>query len=170
MEIRKTTYQDIDTIMRILDEARDIMRDSGNMSQWIEGYPTRAIIEDDASRGNSYVCVEGEHIVGTFAFIKGPDETYAHIYEGAWTDDNAPYYVVHRMGSTHDSHGIFAAAMNYCFSVTDNLRIDTHRDNLIMQHNLLKHGFRYCGIIYLADGSERLAYQRIRNDLTRIAP
>ena len=30
-----------------------------------------------------------------------------------------------------------------------------------MQHNLLKHGFSYCGIIYLANGDERLAYQRI---------
>ena len=30
-----------------------------------------------------------------------------------------------------------------------------------MQHNLLKHGFTYCGIIYLLNGDERLAYQRI---------
>jgi len=40
------------------------------------------------------------------------------------------------------------------------LRIDTHRDNKIMQHNLTKHGFSYCGVIYLASGDERLAYQR----------
>lgn len=30
-----------------------------------------------------------------------------------------------------------------------------------MQHNIAKHGFSYCGIIYLASGDERLAYQRI---------
>jgi hypothetical protein len=29
----------------------------------------------------------------------------------------------------------------------------------IMQHNISKHGFAYCGIIYLASGDERLAYQ-----------
>jgi hypothetical protein len=29
-----------------------------------------------------------------------------------------------------------------------------------MQHNILKHGFTYCGIIYLASGDERLAYQK----------
>ena len=30
-----------------------------------------------------------------------------------------------------------------------------------MQHLLSEHGFSYCGIIYLASGDERLAYQRI---------
>ena len=30
-----------------------------------------------------------------------------------------------------------------------------------MQHILQKHGFRYCGIIYLLNGDERLAYQKI---------
>ena len=38
---------------------------------------------------------------------------------------------------------------------------DTHRDHRIMQHLLEKHGFTYCGVIYLASGDERLAYQRI---------
>ena len=33
-----------------------------------------------------------------------------------------------------------------------NIRIDTHRDNKIMQHNILKQGFTYCGIIYLQSG------------------
>jgi hypothetical protein len=30
-----------------------------------------------------------------------------------------------------------------------------------MQRALLKRGFKYCGIIYLESGDERLAYQRI---------
>lgn len=40
-----------------------------------------------------------------------------------------------------------------------NLRADTHRNNRTMRHLLEKSGFRYCGIIHVADGSERLAYQ-----------
>ena len=35
----------------------------------------------------------------------------------------------------------------------------------IMQHNILKHGFTYCGIIYLQSGDARLAYQKIYNGL-----
>ena len=30
-----------------------------------------------------------------------------------------------------------------------------------MQHNIEKHGFTYCGIIYLVNGDERLAYQKL---------
>ena len=48
--------------------------------------------------------------------------------------------------------------MDYCFSHDPNIRIDTHRDNRIMKHNIMKHGFTYCGIIYLTSGDERLAY------------
>ena len=33
-----------------------------------------------------------------------------------------------------------------------------------MQHNITKHGFTYCGLIYLDNGDERLAYQCIKSD------
>ncbi|MBQ5456348.1 MAG: GNAT family N-acetyltransferase, partial [Prevotella sp.] len=52
------------------------------------------------------------------------------------------------------------AVFDYCFTRTTNIRIDTHRQNVIMRNVLQKYGFRYCGIIYLLDGAERLAYQR----------
>jgi hypothetical protein len=52
--------------------------------------------------------------------------------------------------------------MDYCFSQDPNIRIDTHRDNKIMRHLVEKHGFAYCGIIYLDNGDERLAYQLIK--------
>ena len=52
----------------------------------------------------------------------------------------------------------------FCFSQDANIRIDTHRDNRIMQHNIEKYGFTYCGIIYLANGDERFAYQRLKDE------
>jgi hypothetical protein len=52
--------------------------------------------------------------------------------------------------------------MDFCFSKDSNIRIDTHGDNHIMQHVIKKYGFTYCGIIYLASGDERLAYQLIK--------
>ena len=54
-----------------------------------------------------------------------------------------------------------AALLDFCFRRSPNLRIDTHRDNVIMQHLMQRHGFTRCGIIYLANGDERLAYQKI---------
>ena len=83
---------------------------------------------------------------------------YKEIYEGNWLDDK-PYHVVHRLASTAASHGVFNDVMDYCLDIAGTLRIDTHRDNVIMRHVIDRYGFTYCGIIYLLNGDERLAYQ-----------
>ena len=166
--IREARPMDMADIMKVMDAAKKIMRQSGNMHQWGEGYPSEAVIMADMERNGGFVIVEddGEYqssgkVVGYFAFLSSPEPTYARIYEGKWLDDELPYHVIHRIGSYPDVHGIFNSIMDFCFSKDPNIRIDTHRDNTIMQHNIAKHGFTYCGIIYLANGDERLAYQRI---------
>jgi len=83
------------------------------------------------------------------------------LYHGHWLDDTQPYYVIHRVASLPDAHGVMHDLLGYCLKLTSNIRIDTHRDNHIMQHCLSKAGFTYCGIILLLDGDERLAYQKI---------
>ena len=137
------------------------MRASGNMLQWNDGYPSQSVILADMEASNGYVVEEDGAIVAYFALIASPEPTYNAIYGGEWLDDEKLYHVIHRIASTLESHGVFDAIMDYSFSVDGNIRIDTHRDNTIMQHNILKHGFSYCGIIYLLSGDERLAYQKI---------
>lgn len=162
IQIRKTDITEIDTLMDIFEQGKRIMRKDGNMKQWTNGYPTIEIINKDIENGNSYVCIdEQQHIIGTFAFIKGDDPTYTHIYEGAWTDDTRPYGVIHRLASTEDSKGVATACLQWCYEQIPNLRADTHRDNHILQYILKKHGFQYCGIIYLLNGDERLAFQKL---------
>ncbi|MCF0182027.1 MAG: GNAT family N-acetyltransferase [Muribaculaceae bacterium] len=156
--IARATTDDLERIMQLLDYGREIMRSEGNINQWPVGKPARATIVDDIHAGNSYLVMDGDTAVATFAFIPGPDPTYFEI-EGEWIDRDAPYYVIHRLASMPQAHGIFATVMNYAKAVAPSLRIDTHEDNSIMQHNILKHGFSYCGIIYLLDGNPRLAYQ-----------
>lgn len=152
---------DIDRIMQLLECGRTIMRSEGNVNQWPQGKPSRSTIENDIACGNSYLVVHGDEAVATFAFIPGPDPTYTHVEGGKWIDDTQPYHAIHRLASTPQSHGIFDCVMRHCKNHTPSLRIDTHSDNRIMQHNLIKHGFDYCGIIYLLDGNPRLAYQWI---------
>ena len=115
------------------------------------------------NRRGGFVVEDDGRLVGYFAFLPSPEPTYDKIYEGAWLDDERPYHVVHRIASYPDVHGIFGSIMDFCFRHDGNLRIDTHRDNLIMQHLMTRHGFAYCGIIYLTNGDERLAYQLVRN-------
>lgn len=160
--VRKANFEDINDIISVINAAKEIMRHSGNLHQWDNGYPSEAVIESDIQKNGGFVVENDDKIVGYFAFLPSPDPTYAKIYEGEWLDDKQPYHIIHRIASYPDVHGIFNCIMDYCFSHDANIRIDTHRDNKIMQHNLQKHGFTYCGIIYLASGDERLAYQRIK--------
>ena len=159
MRIRTATIDDLDVIMDIYDAARQTMRENGNMNQWINGYPERAMIEADIADGVSYV-VEGPDGLphGVFLFAIGDDPTYAVIDDGAWLDD-APYGVIHRIGNDGTLRGMLPFVVEQCLQKIDNLRIDTHADNAIMHHVLAKCGFVRCGIVYCHDGSPRVAYQ-----------
>lgn len=160
--IRKARSTDITDIMLVMEAAKKIMRQSGNMHQWGVGYPSEAVISSDIEKNGGFVIVDGSKIVGYFAFLPSPEPTYEKIYDGNWQDDEKPYHVVHRIASLPDAHGIFSSIMDFSFAHDNNIRIDTHRDNQIMRHNIKKHGFTYCGIIYLANGDERLAYQKLK--------
>ena len=157
-QIRKATVTDVHTIMAVMEAAKGIMRSSGNLHQWINGYPSVEVIEADIRSGFGHVVEEDGKIVAYYAFVPSPEPTYARIYDGAWPDDR-PYHVIHRMGSIPESHGVFISIMDWCLSCDRGLRVDTHRDNVIMRHCLENYGFTYCGIIHLANGDERLAYQ-----------
>ena len=163
IEIRKTQPTEIEILMDIFEQAKHIMRKDGNMLQWTDGYPSREIVMADIEQGNSYVCTDdtGE-IIGTFAFIRGNDPTYAHIYEGEWLEDTLPYGVIHRLGVGAHRGGVCSFCLAWCWQQHPNLRADTHRINLPMQGCLAKNGFHQCGTIYLADGGERLAYHKTK--------
>lgn len=161
MKIRIATYEDIPYIMAICDEAREIMRSDGNMEQWTGGYPQEEVIRNDIGRAAGYVLESNRGIEGYFAFIPGTEQTYLEIEGGEWLEDDSPYCTIHRLASTKSSHGIAEACFTWCWARSHNLRIDTHRDNHIMQHCIEKFGFSYCGIIHLLNGDPRLAYQKI---------
>ena len=145
--------------MPVIDAARELMHSSGNVNQWINGYPSEEVIHADIARDGGFMVTDDERIVAYFAFLPAQEPTYEKIYDGAWLNDE-PYYVIHRLASWPDVHGIWDSVLEWAFERTRTLRVDTHHDNTIMLHNILKHGFTYCGIIYLLSGDERLAYQK----------
>jgi len=159
MEIRKTETADLNAVMAVYRSAQDFMAGHGNPSQWGTFYPERSLIESDIKEGTSYVCTEGGQIAAVFTFRVGPDATYARIYDGHWLDD-AVYGVVHRIASSHIVRGSASFCIEWAFRQCGNIRIDTHRDNIPMQHLLQKLGYTYCGIIHTYDGTGRLAYQK----------
>ena len=161
MEIRQAKYSDIDALMRVFEGAKQIMRSSGNLHQWNDGYPSEAVVLNDIESGNCFVVCEDEDIIATMALIPGPDPTYSFI-DGKWPDDN-PYYVIHRIATVASGRSIAHMMLDWAFEYIRErgcrtIRIDTHHDNGIMKHILNKYGFRECGVIYLENGDPRDAY------------
>ena len=160
MEIRRTTEEDLPRVLELFAGARAFMRQNGNPTQWGDSYPAPDLILEDIRSGGSHVCLDEGRIVGTFYFAPGPDPTYSRIEGGSWLQDS-PYSVVHRVVSDGSRKGIASFCLQWCAAQQPHLRIDTHRDNIPMQKTVEKNGFVRCGIIFLANGSERLAYERI---------
>ena len=160
MIIRKTTTQDFPLVMEMYINARKFMAEHNNPSQWGNNKPGEDIIKDDIQNGHSYVLEEDGKLLATFCYMKGPDPTYSFIEDGYWLNDD-PYFVVHRITSSGEVKGSASYCINECLKKSGNLRIDTHKDNYVMQNLLKKLGFTYCGIIYIEDGSKRLAYQKV---------
>ncbi len=156
--IRHAQAEDMDTILGIYTVARRYMADHGNKTQWAGSYPDRQTLTRDIQNRQLFVCVEGGAIHGVFAFIIGPDATYARIENGAWKND-APYGTIHRVASDGKTRGIFQECLEFCRRQISNLRIDTHHDNRTMRHLIEKNGFETCGIICTGDGTPRIAYQ-----------
>lgn len=160
MKIRNTHISELDTVMAIYDHGRQYMRENGNLLQWDNGFPPRELIEEDIKNKVSFVVVDDDDkILCVFAFLKGPDITYAKIYDGAWPDER-PYYVIHRIAVSEHRKGVASFVYEQCLKKSPVIRIDTHKDNIPMQNSLIKNGFTYCGIIHLLSGDERLAFQK----------
>lgn len=162
--IRQATYEDIPRLMEIFSKAREIMRTSGNLHQWNDKYPSEDIVKRDVQAGHCVVLCEAGRILACMSLIPGPDPTYAHIYPGVenakcgWLNDE-PYHVIHRIAAAEPGHNAAVRLLDWAFArKATSIRIDTHRDNIIMHHILKRYGFSPCGIIYLANGDPRDAY------------
>ena len=160
MEIRKTTLQDVDTVLDVFAAAKRYMRANGNASQWGDEYPDRSIVTYDIACGSSYVMLEHGEIVGTFALFLGEDESYRVIEDGAWHLDQ-PYGTIHRLASNGKARGVSKACFDFCTAQIGYLRADTHADNRPMQALLEDYGFQKCGTIHSFDGLALVAYDYI---------
>lgn len=165
MKIRLADVDELDIVEELYARARRFMAEHGNPNQWKDNYPERRMIWDDIKAGRCFVCTAAEKeqpltleygIVGVFCYFGGPDSDYLSI-DGAWKDDS-PYGVVHRIASLTGTKGVATFCLDWCRRKTPHIRMDTHHDNIPMQHFLKKQGFEYCGIVRVRDG-ERMAFE-----------
>ena len=174
--IRKSKLSDIEQIMNLFDMARKTMATLG-IDQWQDGYPYKENIMEDIRNDESYV-VTGQNgvILATFMLMKRNESTYDRIYDGAWlTEKEVQYATIHRITVLPESRAsavsgkeekpISRIIIEYAkdfgkeHNLSGGIKIDTHEGNIAMRKMLEKNGFVYCGVILLADGQKRVAYQ-----------
>ena len=150
---------DLGRIQEIYGYAREFMAKHGNPNQWGKTYPPIEQLRRDIAEEKLFVITDGQRIHGVFYFWIGQDPTYRRI-DGAWRSDS-PYGTIHRIAGD-GSGGILKTAVAFAEEKIGHLRMDTHEDNRVMQSAVAKLGFQRRGIIYLANGSPRIAYDYIK--------
>ena len=63
--IREAKPTDMADIMKVMDAAKKIMRQSGNMHQWGEGYPSEAVIMADMEKDGGFVIEDNYSLLQT---------------------------------------------------------------------------------------------------------
>lgn len=166
MEFRKSVEADIDNIMNIIKQAQSYFKEKG-IDQWQNNYPNSETIKNDIKLGNSYVLLNENKIVATAAISFDGEKTYDTIYNGEWLSNNK-FAVVHRIAVDNSCKGrgvsslIIKSAEKLCLEKdVHSIKIDTNKENMSMQKLLRKNEFKYCGIIYLEDKNERIAFEKL---------
>lgn len=163
LSIRTADWKDLPEINLIYQYARKFMVEMGNPSQWGNKFPLESQIRKDIENRQFYVVETSKGICGVFALTIGPDSTYAKIEDGQWLSESE-YGTIHRVAGNGTARGVFEAVIRFCEQRIQHLRIDTHKDNKIMQHLIEKHGFSRRGIIYAANGSARIGFEKLGTD------
>lgn len=157
--IRQAKAEELDKLQDIFAKARAYMRENGNDAQWINGYPSNEQLLNDIARHHLYVIEAADgHLIGVFAFIIGEEPTYQSIEDGTWISET-PYGTIHRLAGNGEGRGLFKECLDFCRARISHIRVDTHEKNKVMQALILKEGFSRRGIIYVEDGSPRIAYE-----------
>ena len=166
MEFRQAKISDLDQIVEIIELSKKYLKET-KVDQWQDGYPAKEDLRRDIESGNSYVLTNKDEIVATTVISLDGESTYNSIFNGEWIT-NEDYIVMHRV-AVHDKYkgkGIFKELIKEAENLALNkgissIKIDTHRDNISMQRAVVKNDFKKCGIIYLEDGSERIAFEKV---------
>lgn len=166
MHIAKAEMKDLDRIVEILRDGRNQLAERG-IDQWQGDYPNVEHIQEDINNGFAYLVHSDDHeTVGAFAIVEAPDHSYDEL-DGQWLTDTDKYLVIHRV-AVHSDHagngyasGLFKDVIEYVKNERpdiQSLRIDTHQDNMPMQHLIEKYGFKRVGTLHGVYRPEETSY------------
>ena len=170
MIFRKTEKKDVVGVLKIIESAKERMKNMG-LDQWQNGYPDENSIMGDVDKGISYVMEENGEILGTSVLIFEREKVYENMKEGKWLSDGE-YAVIHRIAvlENNKNKGVSGEILKELEKICTekgiySIKIDTHEDNEPMKGFLKKNGFLFCGITYLDKepdlNAKRVTFEKI---------
>lgn len=170
-DMRPATVDDIPAIVATLEAGRSLLAADG-IDQWQNGTgPDVDLVTEDVARGWGRVFLIGGQVAATAALIDEPEPAYDQVLEGAWQvrgDAAAPYATIHRVAVAPAFRGMHVAQRFYARLIEEarargfaEIRVDTHADNVRMQHVIASAGFtRACTVLIGNNPKDlRWAYQ-----------
>lgn len=170
-DMRPATVDDIPAIVATLEAGRSLLAADG-IDQWQNGTgPDVDLVTEDVERGWGRVFLVDGQVAATAALIDEPEPNYAHMLEGAWQvrgDAAAPYATIHRVAVAPAFRGMHVTQRFYARLIEEarargfaEIRVDTHADNVRMQHVIASAGFTRAGTVCISDDPKdlRWAYQ-----------
>ncbi|MFV8393172.1 GNAT family N-acetyltransferase [Flavobacterium sp. LB2P6] len=161
---RKAELSEIAPIWKILQQAILRRKEDGS-TQWQDGYPNPDVVQKDIEKGEGFVLVDGETIIGYSAVLINDEPAYETI-EGKWLT-NGDFVVLHRVAISEKylGKGLAKMILKYIeeFAVSNNIysvKADTNFDNIAMMKIFESSGYTYCGEVYFR-GSPRKAYEKV---------
>lgn len=176
-DMRPATVDDVPAIVATLEAGRSLLAADG-IDQWQNGTgPDVDLVTEDVERGWGRVFLIGGQVAATAALIDEPEPAYDQVVEGAWqvrgdaaapAGAASPYATIHRVAVAPAFRGMHVAQRFYARLIEEarargfaEIRVDTHADNVRMQHVIASAGFtRACTVLISDDPKDlRWAYQ-----------
>ena len=175
-DMRPATVDDVPAIVATLEAGRALLAADG-IDQWQVGAgPDVDLVTSDVARGWGRVFLIGGQVAATAALIDEPEPAYDQVVEGAWqvrgdaapAGAASPYATIHRVAVAPAFRGMHVAQRFYARLIEEarargfaEIRVDTHADNVRMQHVIASAGFtRACTVLIGNNPKDlRWAYQ-----------
>lgn len=161
---RNAEASEQDQIWKILQQGI-LRRKNDGSNQWQDGYPNPDVVKADIEKGQGFVLLDEDTIVGYTAILINDEPAY-HEIKGKWLT-NGDFIVYHRVAISEDYVGrglskkILEAIDQFALANNiDSVRADTNHDNAAMLRIFEKTGYVYCGEVFFR-GSPRKAFEKV---------
>lgn len=166
-KLERAKIEDLQEIILVVKSAKQYLKECA-VDQWQDGFPSKEQLTEDILLRESYKILINGEIAGFFLVDCCHEPEYSTIV-GKWLS-NDDYATLHRTAIKKEYRGIglskimFDKVLQYAKEKNlKSMRVDTHKDNNVMNGLAKKHGFTFCGVVTLPSGAKRNAYEKMIN-------